>query len=1048
MFKLRRGSGSGMGKSKKELRESSSGNAKAVAADHAGTVGDHSRSPQRPSNKLRPLREELKQPKQQPAEASPSAPPKERLFPGRKFGSFAISPKSPSSLRGRMSLFKRASSVKSTKKKKKRESDAVDDWFDEKKEQNSTPTRKSPKPPTRGAYYTAPIDRSNRKVNSANVHGMSGLSFMPNLAADEQETYELDLPDVEVLETVPKKKGRSKKRGSRRRPPTSAPDLSPYQTSPTASSHSSRSQINTASARPTLSKSMRSQSARSPSPYSMTKDKMSQSMHTESPYIRPKQKVDLSQSMRSTSSTPAAAAKSTTSSSSSQGGGGLSRRQEKLHTEREMAEEFTIGQVVELHGLKNEEMNGRKGRVYGKKKHSDRYHIALFVEDTSVPPTNEEEEEDDYVAIRPRNMKLYTKKKEADIEEPAAKEETTVPETKIPKNIVPKKKKAKKQEAEKKSVAQSHQQQVQPVEEEDHSDERQQRPPTKPLSSRSINTTNTTKNSSTNHHKSDITVDDFQIGEWVRLQGLRTETMNGREGYVYGMSEDRVHVVIDQVGDIDTNLKNFMQDQDYVAIWPHNLVLLGTKQISSAKRKSGGIAASFSSSRKSGGIGGSFETLLSDSEWETDTDDEHDDDEEELADEEGRKSTGEAASRASQSDSDWETDTDDDNDDNDAIANSDDDDDDDEIADDTLLDSSDDDEATDMKSLDDDIDERVIKVDDIESLDGDIEASDDDDDEDDSDNDDDSDEESSIALEMISEKSQFSAPKTTPPGSYKKKNPSTTKDTDATSITIEEIEEEESGIDFEYASTSDDETYEVDLKDDDDIKDAKDTKENEKSQVLDWYHCSVMLSVNMSDDDEEEDSCAPPVNDTKDDFISNMLSDDEDDLHGDCNELVANKHAERPQSRKSHAAAAAEASSVHKNHFSLETAVDKVKEAIMHEEMLLDLKKRGLSHEILCVDDDDASVVTMSDESYMVDLMSQIQQRSSLRQEELLEMAFDLFSHLASSKDGQFDGQSEEVFLKIHQQVTAKHGPELKERDDAKDRKLKKYLSAVHHKKY
>ena len=83
-----------------------------------------------------------------------------------------------------------------------------------------------------------------------------------------------------------------------------------------------------------------------------------------------------------------------------------------------------------------------------------------------------------------------------------------------------------------------------------------------------------------------------------------------------------------------------------------------------------------------------------------------------------------------------------------------------------------------------------------------------------------------------------------------------------------------------------------------------------------------------------------------------------------------------------------------------------------------------------------------------MDLSSQIIQRQALRQEELLEMAFDLFQHLASKKGGQFDGQSEELFLQIHQQVTEKHGPELKERDDAKDRQLRHYLAAVRHKKY
>ncbi|KAL3937445.1 MAG: hypothetical protein SGBAC_007456 [Bacillariaceae sp.] len=1005
--KFRRGSSSGMGKSKRELRERSSstksispkrGSGRGVGVDHTGSVSSHSsRNPIRQSSGSRMTKPSSTRVNGNNASTpSPSAPPKERMFSGRKFGS--LSPKAPS-----FRIFNRSASGKSISKNSNRESDPKDDFI----VGDKTPTRKSPKPPSRAAYYTAPIDRSNRKVNSTNIHRATGLSFVPDLV-DEQETYELDLPDVEVLETPIKTKGRSKKRSSRRRPPTSAPNLSPYPASPTDSSPPTKT-------RPTLSKGgLQSQSMRSPSPYSMTKDSMSQSMRSESPYFT-KPKVELSQSMRSVSSTPAKKTKFSSTAPVK------SRRQQKLDAERAAAEEFSIGQVVELHSLQNKVMNGRKGRVYGKKKMSDRYHIALFLEGAKVDifstAASPLEEEEDYVAIRPKNMRLAT----------LPTTTTTYNNKETPPKVTPEKEKpetnsvahhdrsplekevANKKEPEK-SVAHhdrsSFSEQVLSADDEDYSDhrvmeEQQPNPNTMPkqLSANSMNTSK--------HESNGVTVDDFQVGEWVQLQGLRTETMNGREGYVYGMSEDRLHVVIDQVGDVDKNLKNFMQDQDYVAIRPQNLVLLGMKKVplttKSTAQSSGGRT-----NKSRATADPELETLLSDSDWETDTDEEED-----IA-ESARNSSRSGAEAAHDDDSEWETDTDSE-----------------EVAD----------EATEMKSIDDN-DERVIKADDMmESSDDDIIESSD---EESSDDDDSDDEQSSIALEMISEKSDVGAPKrTTPPSSYKKKN-SINKDTDATSITVDEIEEEEEeSIDFEYPSSSDEEMEEeLQLEDLGRDKESKTKKDNEKSQVLDWYHCSRMLSIHSMSSDDDDSSMPFPENDTNDE-IAKMLSDDDDD-GDDSVELVVNKPSS--QRRKSKAL---EASSVQKNRFSVVSAVDKVQDAKTHEETKKDLNKKGLSHEIICEDDDDCSVITMSDESYMADLMSQIQQRSALREEELLEMAFDLFSHLANSnKDGQFDGQSEEMFLKMHQQVTAKHGPELKIRDDAKDRKLKHYLTAVHHKKY
>lgn len=293
--------------------------------------------------------------------------------------------------------------------------------------------------------------------------------------------------------------------------------------------------------------------------------------------------------------------------------------------------------------------------------------------------------------------------------------------------------------------------------------------------------------------------------------------------------------------------------------------------------------------------------------------------------------------------------------------------------------------------------------------------------------------EESLSLGMIAEKSDCSDPKIKPPTSYKKKN-SFNKDTDETSTTAEDdIEEEEidhEESDYEEKSSDDDKVALDDLKNHKTLK----TNENEQSQVLDWYHCSRMLNIEMSD--EEKDSEAE--NDSQD-LASEMQS-----SGGDSEE----SGSLQPQKRRKSKSKMAEASSVKRNHLSLTSAIDNVKSALQYEEMLRDLKKKGLSREIICTnpEDDDCSEMSMTDHSYVMDLTSQMHQRHALRQEELLEMAFDLFQHLG--KGGKVDGQSEELFLQIHQQVTEKHGPELEARDDAKDRRLKHYLAAVKHNKY
>lgn len=64
----------------------------------------------------------------------------------------------------------------------------------------------------------------------------------------------------------------------------------------------------------------------------------------------------------------------------------------------------------------------------------------------------------------------------------------------------------------------------------------------------------------------------FRVGQYVRLEKLKTSEMNSKEGYVYGISLDRVYVTIrDEFG------------VDYVAILPENLKVLAQPQKSTTK---------------------------------------------------------------------------------------------------------------------------------------------------------------------------------------------------------------------------------------------------------------------------------------------------------------------------------------------------------------------------------------------------------------------------------------------------------------------------------
>lgn len=983
---------------------------------------------------------------------SPPPPPKERLFAGRKskLASFSLSPNTRS-----LRLFKRSSTG----------SGKEESYPNDNGEQPKTPTKSSSRKSRfslRAAYFTAPADRSNRKVNDddnddGDNRKSNGL-YMPSLVDNEQETYELDVDDLEVLET-PKPAGRRKTRASTRLPSnlyfSSPPDT-------------------TKAVRPKFDRIPSQSMMRAPMPYSMTRESMSPHTmrHSIRGGIEPPNLYQKSQSMHvpSTSSSSSDIKKPLNNTTTNT----KSRRQQKLDDERQAAPEFTIGQLVVLEGLQNDEMNGRKGRVYGKKVNSDRYHIALFGQDieiispTTVPPL---EEEDDYVAIRPKNLrvitweeaaqpmiirKVVTEEEEEEEEVPKKKkkkkkkkEESVVSEVAtddIDAKPAKKKKKKKKKKEQEHSVAKHdrssavmetcqevfsadddysglhHLEEDGETHEEEHGemplhDEYEVHDKDHPqrLSARSV--------TSSRPKLEPVPVDDFVIGEYVQLHGLKTESMNGREGFVYGMSEDRVFVVIDQVGDIDRNLKNFMQDEDYVAIRPENLIHLNMgqkkniKPIISKKQTTNNLQA----------------IPQSDSDYFS---------EDEVAEEVMGSTPTLCGSKASLKtfDSDWGSEDD--------LV------DDEETNDGGYLMG---DEASEMDSVDQDLDLEPAKVNDDESSEeSSLEMASTDDDQNSDDESsaievgsdkaslarsldvDHSDDEVSLTLEMIAETrtSEFSDPKTTPPTSdSSKKKSSSTKDTDETSITVDDIEEEEEeeSIQLNYkeeSSEEEDDDISVELKLGDAPKKVK-PKEGEKSQVLDWYQCSKMLSIEMSEAESDSDDVENDSIETEIEMQS--TSDESNGLHS--KELRKSKQAE--------------ASSMRKSRFSLVSAIDNVKEAIQYEEMLRDLKKKGLSREIVCdIADDDCSEVTQSDQSYIMDLRSQLYQRDALRQEELLEMAFDLFQHLASREGGHFDGQSEELFLQIHQQVTEKHGPELKERDDAKDKRLRHYLAAVKNNKY
>ena len=102
-----------------------------------------------------------------------------------------------------------------------------------------------------------------------------------------------------------------------------------------------------------------------------------------------------------------------------------------------------------------------------------------------------------------------------------------------------------------------------------------------------------------------------------------------------------------------------------------------------------------------------------------------------------------------------------------------------------------------------------------------------------------------------------------------------------------------------------------------------------------------------------------------------------------------------------------------------------------------DLKDRGLKPELLCEDADDAvSVITFSDQSYVMDLYIQKKNRQHHQTQEVYEEARGRYEE--TLKDGA--EEDEAVFLDIFNEVMAEKEPIFKERDAIADERLDKEL--------
>ena len=105
-----------------------------------------------------------------------------------------------------------------------------------------------------------------------------------------------------------------------------------------------------------------------------------------------------------------------------------------------------------------------------------------------------------------------------------------------------------------------------------------------------------------------------------------------------------------------------------------------------------------------------------------------------------------------------------------------------------------------------------------------------------------------------------------------------------------------------------------------------------------------------------------------------------------------------------------------------------------------DLKARGLKPELLCEDADDAvSAITFSDQSYVMDLYLQKQNRERNHTQEVFDEARVIYEK--SLKEG--GEEDEAVFLSIFNKVMTEREPTFKEQDAIADKRLDKELDRL-----
>eukprot|EP00980_Cylindrotheca_fusiformis_P010912 scaffold2499_cov125-Cylindrotheca_fusiformis.AAC.3 len=108
------------------------------------------------------------------------------------------------------------------------------------------------------------------------------------------------------------------------------------------------------------------------------------------------------------------------------------------------------------------------------------------------------------------------------------------------------------------------------------------------------------------------------------------------------------------------------------------------------------------------------------------------------------------------------------------------------------------------------------------------------------------------------------------------------------------------------------------------------------------------------------------------------------------------------------------------------------------EKLLHELKEKGLSLELLCDSADDAvSAVTFSDQSYVLDLYRQKENREQTRKEQIMDEAYDIYT-MNLKKEGT-EGR-ESLFLEVYKKLSSEKGRVFEEQDVIADRRLAEEL--------